>query len=139
MSDSITALGLQGQFAVRTKTDEFEDIGTTLAVDEYEIGPEVAVAAALPGASQGVVAVPGLHGPVGDERLYDSAQDSIEIPLMPSFAFPAVVAFELTGQPERSRACSHYCHPSPYRLKTIGCIHPGGRQNFHFPVANPPD
>ena len=45
----MAGLRLQSQFAVRPKTDEFEDIGAALAVDEYEIGPEVAVAAALPG------------------------------------------------------------------------------------------
>ena len=56
----MAGLRLQSQFAVRPKADEFEDIGAALAVDEYEIGPEVTVAAALPSSSQGAVAVPGI-------------------------------------------------------------------------------
>ena len=93
---------LQSQFAVRPKTDEFEDIGAALAVDEYKIGPEVTVAAALPGPGQGVIAVPGIWRLIGGERLYDSAEDGVEGLSVPSFALSAVVAFELTGQPDRS-------------------------------------
>ena len=63
-SSARESLRLQSQFAVRTKTDEFEDIGAALAVDEYEIGPEVTVAAALPSSRQGVVAVPGIASSV---------------------------------------------------------------------------
>ena len=87
---------------MRTKTNEFEDIGAALAVDEYEVGPEVAVAAALPSAGQGVVAVPGIRLLVSSERLYDRAEGGVDSPSVLSFAFSAVVAFELTGQPDRS-------------------------------------
>ena len=69
------------------------------ASDEYEIGPEVTVAAALPGTGQCVVAVPGIGRLVGGERLYDSAEGSVESLSVPSFSFSAVVALELTGQP----------------------------------------
>ena len=98
----MAGLRLQSQFAVRPKTDEFQDIGAALAVDEHEIGPEVTVAAALPSPGQGVVAVAGIWRLVGGERLYDSAEDGVESLSVPSFALSAVVAFELTGQPERS-------------------------------------
>ena len=101
----VAGLRLQSQFAVRTKTGEFENTGAALAVDEYEIGPEVTVAAALSGSSQGVVAVAGIRWLVGGERLYDSADDDVESLSVPSLAFSAVIAFELAGQPDRSRAC----------------------------------
>ena len=93
---------LQRQFAVRTKTDELEDIGAALAVDEYEIGPDVTVATALPYSRQGVVAVPGIWWLVVGERTYDSAESGVDRMPMMSFVFSAVVAFELTGQPDPS-------------------------------------
>ena len=98
----MAGLRLQSQFAVRPKTDEFEDIGAALSVDEYEIGPEVTVAAALPGSGQCVIAVPWIWRLVDGERLYDNAEGGVESLSVPSFALSAVVAFELTGQPERS-------------------------------------
>ena len=82
---------------MRTKTDEFKDIGATLAVDEYEIGPDVTVAAALPGSRQGVDAVPGIGLLVGSERLYDSAEGGVDSMSVPPFAFSAVVAFVTDG------------------------------------------
>ena len=55
---------------MRTKTDELEDIGAALAVDEHQIRPQATVAAALPGSSsQGVVTVSGIRRLVGGERL----------------------------------------------------------------------
>ena len=72
---------------MRTNTNEFEDIGATLAVDEHEIGPDVTVAAALPGSRQGVVAVPRVGLLVGSERSYDSAEGGVDSMSVPSFAF----------------------------------------------------
>ena len=93
----MAGLRLQSQFAVRPKADEFEDIGAALAVDEYEIGSEVTVAAALPGPGQCVIAVPWIWRLIRGERLYDSAEGGVESLSVPSFALSAVVAFELTG------------------------------------------
>ena len=87
----MAGLRLQSQLAVRPKTDEFEDIGAALAVDEYKIGPEVTVAATLPGSSQGVVAVSGIRRLVGGERLYDSAEDGVEGLSVPSSPFSVVI------------------------------------------------
>ena len=100
--ESLFGFRLQRQFAVRTKTDEFEDIGAALAVDEHEIGPDVTVAAALPGSGQRVVAVPGIWRLIGSERLHDRAEGGIDGMSVPPFEFSAVVAFELMGQPDRS-------------------------------------
>ena len=71
--------------------------------DEHEIGPEVTVAAALPGPGQCVVAVPGIGRLVGGECSYDSAEDGVETLSVSSFAFSVVIALELTGQHTRSR------------------------------------
>ena len=100
--ESLFGFRLQRQYAVRTNTDEFEDIGAALAVDEYEIGPDVTVAAALSGSGQRVVAVPGIWRLIGSERLHARAEGGIDGMPVPSFEFSAVVAFELTGQPDRS-------------------------------------
>ena len=94
--------GSQPEVLVGIDADKLQRIGPALAVNEHEVGAEVTVAAALPGSSQCVVAVPGIRRPVGDERLYDSAEDGIERLPVPSFAFSGVIAFELTSQPDRS-------------------------------------
>jgi hypothetical protein len=89
---------------MRAKTDQFQRTHIRFAVDEDQVGPDVAVAAVPPLPTEWMVAVTGRKHLIDHEKSHDLQYRSVEPPnCLPRF--PGHLAFEvslkLIGVPNR--------------------------------------
>ena len=75
-----------GKLRVRADADQLEDVGILLAVDQDEIGPQVAVAAVAVLALHGMVQVTGRERHVGGEQFENFEQGRIQVAAMGGLA-----------------------------------------------------
>lgn len=88
---------LQPQLTVRSEAHEFERLGIRLAVDENEIGPDVAVPVIGPFTGQPVVEVAPGKGVVVGEQVHHRHQRGVEALAMPPRFLALVVTLEAPG------------------------------------------
>ena len=82
---------------MRAEADEFEAVAVGFAVDQDEIGADVAVAVVGPVAGQGVVYVAAGEGGVGEQQVNHLGQERIQFFIQDPGFFTAVVALEAAG------------------------------------------
>src|SRR5581483_2058515 len=88
------ATSSQPELAVRAKTHKLQGLVVGFAIDEHQIGSDVAVAAIVPGAAQWVIAKARRQGRILAKHLDDLTQQVIEPARGPTLLLTLVVAFE---------------------------------------------
>jgi hypothetical protein len=86
---------------VRPEADEVEVLFVELAVDQDQIGPDMAVAVISPLSAQRVVEQATRQGCVSRESIDDVQQGGVEVLGVTATLFAAVVAFEAMAEPNR--------------------------------------
>ncbi len=97
-----TRCGLsEAEFAVRAKPHQIGMIGVGLAVDQYQVGPDMTVPVVLPLTAKRVVPMARRQRPVLRKIGHDMRQFGIDGPGETTSLFAPVVSFEGRGPPNR--------------------------------------
>jgi hypothetical protein len=91
------------QLAMRAKAGDAQEGVAYLAVNQQQVGPDVAFAIARPFAGERVIAHPVIQVHIGGERFEDRGKLNVERPAMPSSALALVVATKDRRQFNRPR------------------------------------
>ena len=82
------------KLAVRAESCQSEGVGVGLAVDEQQVGLDVAFPIACPITRKVVIAVADIQGRIGRQRDQNRLELFIERGAVPTFGLPLVVMFE---------------------------------------------